>query len=273
MKMILIDPSKCLQCGNCMIACKDEHSDNDWSPIAAPQSEGQFWIRIEQKEVSSGTRIREERIPVLCQHCADADCITACKEGAIYRRDDGIVIIDPKKCTGCDDCIEACAYDAIFKNKELNICQKCTLCAHLLDAGWERPRCVTACPVDALMVMDIMDLIQENLYAPLEKLKPKLDDKPLIAYVNLPCPFVGGEVVSSVDGALLRDVKVTALHQVTGTKAKVFTNAFGDFDIERLEPGYYTLRFEKDGFERKEVRNIDLRAPKNVETVILCPAV
>ncbi len=34
--------------------------------------------------------------------------MAACKvEGAIYKRDDGLVIIDPEKCTGCKSCLDA----------------------------------------------------------------------------------------------------------------------------------------------------------------------
>ena len=41
-------------------------------------------------------------VPPLCNHCDEAACIEACKvEGALYKREDGLVIIDPEKCTGC----------------------------------------------------------------------------------------------------------------------------------------------------------------------------
>ena len=37
MKSIIVDLDRCNGCFNCQIACKDEHCDNDWRPIAAPQ--------------------------------------------------------------------------------------------------------------------------------------------------------------------------------------------------------------------------------------------
>lgn len=271
MKTIIVDPEYCLQCGNCMIACKDEHCDNDWLPISAPQGKGQSWIRIDQNEVASGRLVKVERVPVLCQHCGKARCIEVCKAEAIYRRDDGIVIIDPLKCTGCGDCMSACAYDAIFMNYERGICQKCTLCAHLLDAGWERPRCVTACPTDALSVIDTKEMTPENLLAPIEKLHPFADDEPLIAYINAPRPFVGGDVLCASTKMLLQNVKVTATHQVTGSIAYDYTDAFGGFRITRLEPGYHIITFEAKGHEFKSIKNIDLRKAVNMERIFLSP--
>ena len=80
----------------------------------------------------------------------------ACKvEGAIYKREDGLVVIDPEKCTGCKSCVDVCPSNAIFMNENLNIAQKCTGCAHLLDSGeWTEPRCVDACPTMALKFME-----------------------------------------------------------------------------------------------------------------------
>ncbi len=73
---------------------------------------------------------------------------------AIYKREDGLVIIDPVKCTGCKSCVDACPYGVIYFNDDLNLAQKCTGCAHLLDSGWKEPRCVDACPTLALKFME-----------------------------------------------------------------------------------------------------------------------
>ena len=91
----------------------------------------------------------------LCQHCEEAPCIEACPQRAIYRRDDGIVIIDPDKCRGNKLCMAACPYEnVIYFNDDLNIAQKCTFCAHLLDQGWTETRCSDACPTGALTFGD-----------------------------------------------------------------------------------------------------------------------
>ena len=137
----------------CQIACKDEHVANDWTPYAKPQPDtGQFWIGITELVRGQVPKVKVTYIPKMCHHCDDAPCMADCKPEAIYKRDDGLVIIDPEKCTGCKLCKDACPHDAIFFNEHLNIAQKCTGCAHLLDNDeeWEVPRCVDQCPTDAL---------------------------------------------------------------------------------------------------------------------------
>ncbi len=60
----------------------------------------------------------------LRQHCAEAPCIEACNVRAIYKREDGAVIIDTDKCRGNKMCIAACPYEnVIYWNDALNIAQ------------------------------------------------------------------------------------------------------------------------------------------------------
>ena len=59
--------------------------------------------------------------------------------GAMARRPDGIVIIDPDKAAGQPDIVSACPYGTVFWNEASNLPQICTFCAHLLDAG-HKPR-------------------------------------------------------------------------------------------------------------------------------------
>lgn len=269
MKTLLVDPARCLQCSNCWVSCKDEHCDNDWSPIAAPQGPHQWWIKVLEHEAASGARMKLERTPVMCQQCANASCMAVCPVDAIYRRDDGIVIIDPTKCTACGACNDACPYGAIYTNEESGLSQKCTMCAHLLDAGWKQPRCVTACPNDVLQWVDTDDLTEENLYAPLEQYKAETGNDPRVYYVNLPKPFVRGEVCSPAGDASIAGVKVTATHQITGASYTDVTDSFGEFDVAGLKPGFYTVAFEKDGLTPKVIKNLDLREAKNIGEVRL----
>ena len=138
--------------------------------------------------------------PHLCMHCDNAPCMTSCHvPGALYKRDDGLVIIDPVKCTGCRNCVDACPYDVIFFNEDLNIAQKCTGCAHLLDNGWTEPRCVDACPTLAIRFMD-EDEAQE-LIAAGEVWKPELKDavQPRVYYLNVPKKFIAGTLYDPVE--------------------------------------------------------------------------
>ncbi len=269
MKTILIDPSRCIQCCNCQNSCKDEHCDNDWSPITTTQGAGQFWIKIHEVQAATGSRMKLNRMPMLCQHCANPACLAACREQAIYQREDGIVLINPKKCTGCGDCKAACGYNVIFENTEKGVFQKCTLCAHLLDAGWEKPRCVNACPVDALSYVNEEELIDANLSAPLEYLHPEFGTNPRIAYVNLPQPFIAGAVYSPSEDLCLERVDLVLKGQATGLRYYAQSGMLGEFNIKGVEPGIYTLTLMKDGYDTKTISRLDIRSSLNVGEVRL----
>ena len=111
MKTMLIDINQCNGCHNCQIACKDEHVGNDWTPYAKPQPDiGHFWQKVTDHTQGTVPKVRVRYMHHICQHCDDAPCIKACKTQAIYKREDGIVIIDPEKCTGGRQCLDACPY-------------------------------------------------------------------------------------------------------------------------------------------------------------------
>src|SRR5271157_6431202 len=98
----LVDPSKCMGCHNCVVACKDEYVDNNWSPYSLPQTQnGQFWMNLNIVERGQAPgKVKVMRVPFLCNHCASAPCQKAATGGAVYTRSDGLVIIDPVKSVG-----------------------------------------------------------------------------------------------------------------------------------------------------------------------------
>jgi tetrathionate reductase subunit B len=243
-KIFLIDVKKCNGCHTCQVACKDEHVGNDWTPIAKPQPEtGQFWIKLEQEVKGTVPKVRVAYRPHLCMHCDDAPCMDACPvEGAIYKRQDGLVIIDPEICTGCRNCVDACPYQTIYFNENLNIAQKCTGCAHLLDEGWKEPRCADACPTGVIRLLEETEVCAEVW-------KPELKDrvKPRVYYLNLPGKFVAGTVYDPKEKEVVIGAACTLLEGGTGKVLKTTTDDFGDFWFEGLPKGEFSLDIEMDG--------------------------
>jgi tetrathionate reductase subunit B len=88
--------------------------------------------------------------------CDTPSCVAACPVDATYKQADGLVVIDPKKCIGCGNCITACPYRARYRNPVRHIADKCDFCEHRLKRG-ERPACVTTCPTKARTFGDLND--------------------------------------------------------------------------------------------------------------------
>jgi len=260
-KVFVIDIAKCNGCHNCQIACKDEHVANDWTPIAKPQPEvGQFWLELIERVRGTVPKVKVAYRPHLCMHCDEAPCLEACPiEGAIYQRADGLVIVDPVKCTGCKSCVDVCPYEnVIWFNDDLNIAQKCTGCAHLLDDGWAEPRCVDACPTLALKFLDEKEA--KDLIAQSEVWKPEPKDKfkPRVYYLGLPKKFIAGTVYDPVEEEVIIGATVT-LKPKAGKAQTAQTDSYGDFWFEDLPDGLYEVQI-KSGTKSKVIKDLDTAA-------------
>jgi tetrathionate reductase subunit B len=244
-KVFVVDTSRCNGCYSCQIACKDEHCGNDWSPYAKPQPDtGQFWLKMNEFVRGNVPQVKMTYYPVMCQHCEDAPCMAACGvEGAMYVRDDGLVMIDPKKCTGCMNCVDACPYGCIYYNSNLNLAQKCTGCAHLLDRGWTEPRCVDACATGALMFGEESELSAVTANA--ETLHPEFGLKTRVSYVGLPKRFIAGTVYDPDANEVVTDATCTLTGE--GETLTQATNHWGDFWFEGLKVGTFSLTIEAAG--------------------------
>lgn len=256
-KVMVIDLSICNGCYNCQIACKDEHVGNDWTPIAKPQPDtGQFWTKITDLVRGTVPKVHVTYHHSLCQHCEEAPCIETCPTNAIYQRGDGIVIIDPERCRGNQLCLEACPYEnVIYFNDDLNIAQKCTFCAHLIDKGWTETRCSDACPTGAFTFGEEEDL--KELIKKAELLRHDLPTRPRVYYIGLPKKWIAGAVFEREDDECSEGAKVTLINRETQKKQTTTTDNFGDFWFRDLPNGTYTLLVEKKGFLPQKLGPID----------------
>ena len=259
MKVFIIDVAKCNGCYGCQIACKDEHCGNDWMPYARPQPDtGQFWCKVTESIRGTVPQVKCSFVPALCMHCADAPCLKVCPTQAIYQRNDGLIVIDPAKCGGHRQCIDACPYGAIYYNKELDIAQKCTGCAHLLDRGFpiKEPRCVDACILGAMKFGEEADF--KDVIAKAEILHPEYGLKPRVYYLNLPKRFIAGTVYDPAT----KEVVIGATCTLSGDgTATAITNDWGDFWFDGLPVGTFSLKIEAVDKTKKIV---DINTAKDV---------
>ena len=265
---LLIDVTKCSGCHNCFLACRDEHFGNEYPGYSAAQPlGGQFWMQVKEVERGTFPRPKLDYVPTPCLHCEAAPCETAARDGAVYRRPDGIVIIDPQKARGQDRIVNACPYRVIFWNADLELPQKCNLCAHRLDAGDKQPRCAESCPTGALVFGDLDDpqsqiaLLSASL--PVEAYHPEYETAPLVRYVGIPKRMVTGEIVLEGAGDVCaHGVKVTL--EGDGVRLETRSTVFGDFELDGLAAGRaFRLTVTHDGYAPREIdvhtrRDVDL---------------
>ena len=240
-RYMVIDVALCHDCNNCFIACKDEFVMNEWLPYSKSQPRhGHRWMNIGRKERGQFPRIDCAFLPVPCQHCNDAACVKK-NPDCVSKRDDGVVLIDPVKAKGKRGVVDSCPYGAIYWNETEDIPQKCTMCAHLLDNGWDMPRCVHSCPTGALKFHTLEKSEMDALIADdkLEQYRPDFVTNPNVYYKNLhrytKCFITGGILI---DGDCAEGVKVSLSGDAA---AEQETNYFGEFKFDGLLPGKYSI--------------------------------
>jgi Fe-S-cluster-containing dehydrogenase component len=217
---------------------------------------GHEWMRVIEKERGQFPRVKVAYIPKTCMHCENAPCIAAAQDHAVYRRSDGIVMIDPQKAKGQKQLVTACPYRVIEWNEEEQVPQKCIMCAHLLDKGEKEPRCVEACPTQALLFGDLDDpqseISKKLKQVPVEALDPEFKMGEKVLYHGLPKRFISGTVVYKDKDECAENLPVE-LHDGTAIKVSM-TNAFGDFEFEGLEANKtYHLKIGQSGYKKEKL--------------------
>lgn len=150
-----MDLSRCTGCKTCQLACKDykdlppernfrrvyEYTGGNW------QADGKVWHN----------NVFSYYISVSCNHCKEPACLEVCPTEAIFKNDEGLVLIDESKCIGCQSCAAACPYGAPQFDEEREVMTRCDACKDRVKAG-SKPICVESCPLRALDFGLIEDL-------------------------------------------------------------------------------------------------------------------
>ncbi|CEG29344.1 4Fe-4S dicluster domain-containing protein [Bacillus sp. B-jedd] len=143
---MMIDTRKCVGCYACRVSCQMQNE----LPVEVS------FIKFHEKETGIFPNVRNEIMPVQCQHCEDAPCESVCPTKATYTTEEGIVLVDPDKCIGCKYCMVACPYQARTQDHLTGVVEKCRFCSELVAEGGQ-PACVSTCISNARIFGDLDD--------------------------------------------------------------------------------------------------------------------
>lgn len=179
---MVIRVDRCIGCRRCVEGC-----------VAANAVPSYGWrTLVLEREVRQALGQKREFIPVLCNQCNNPPCVRACPVTATYKHSqNGIVMMDNKKCIGCKICLAACPYDARYYNEERGAVDKCDFCFETrLSRGEKSTACQAACPADVRVFGDLSDprsrvyRLVHQLQKPVWVLKKDTDAKPNIFYTK-----------------------------------------------------------------------------------------
>lgn len=134
LKQLSFEQKKCLTCKRCELQCGISHKDITIKDL------------LIKDFIVSNPRLKiylKDGKPKLqkCMQCKKPKCIEVCEPNAIFKREDGLVLIDYAKCNSCMKCINACPFHAMYQVDSKPI--KCDLC-------FGNPECVKGCKSFAL---------------------------------------------------------------------------------------------------------------------------
>ena len=240
---MIIDVAECTNCQLCTLATMDEYVGNDWPGYAAPMPKhGHKWINILQKERGQLPMIDIAYVPTMCNHCDDAPCIKRKGGGAIRKRDDGIVLIDPEKAKGRKELVDACPYGHIWWNEELR-CRRPGISMRIssIKAGSRRAGSNPARPARCARSRRGCRNGADGARAGARSHEAELGTRPRVYYRNLwrysKC-FIGGTVsakangvVDCVEGANVRLLKDGAVSPKRRPTITAISNSTGSTRI------------------------------------------
>ena len=211
----VMDTTTCIGCGRCVEACKLENHVPDEPDL------NRTWVELHvlgQDETVSVTSPEGGRhgfppdgsagasapaavrnayfVPRTCMQCENPPCTWVCPVSATFRTEDGVILVDEKRCIGCGYCVVACPYGARYMvpagdttpKGVPGVADKCTFCYHRITVG-RRPACVEACPVGARRFGDLDDRNSDVSVVlrgkPTKVLKSALGTNPRVHYIGL----------------------------------------------------------------------------------------
>lgn len=140
-RFVVCDPGKCLGCLICEFACSAKKEKSIDSSLSR--------IRVVNLEPTGS-------MAIACVLCEDPMCVKSCPLNALARSEEnGVIMVDESRCTGCSWCLNACPFGAIAFNPTKKAVVICDLC----DGD---PECVKYCPFEGALTFATIDEITDK---------------------------------------------------------------------------------------------------------------
>ena len=175
------DPTVCIGCKACEVACKEWNEvpedgftwsgnsyDNTGHLGASTWRHVLFLEQDQQKGQQIVGSLGDGRDPFrwvflsdVCKHCEEAGCLEACPTGSIVRTEVGSVLVQDDVCNGCGYCVVSCPFGVIDRRPEplpdAGGAFKCTFCYDRQKSGLV-PACAKVCPTESIVFGRLDDL-------------------------------------------------------------------------------------------------------------------
>jgi formate dehydrogenase iron-sulfur subunit len=154
-KALLLDTTRCVGCGACSQACKEQNQLPVESGDYLQDQLGSRTLTVVNNR--NGRYLRR-----MCMHCESPTCESVCPVGALEKTASGPVVYHAEKCIGCRYCLQACPFDVprYEWEKALPYVRKCTMCPDRQAEG-NATACATVCPTGATTFGERQELIKE----------------------------------------------------------------------------------------------------------------
>jgi formate dehydrogenase iron-sulfur subunit len=172
LRAMIQDNTRCIGCRACMVACKAWNDlPGDVSTFFAgpgyqnPRDlDPNNYTVITFTGVDTGARGQPDWVfgRLLCMHCLEPACASACPTSALQKTPDGPVVFNSWRCIGCRYCMQACPFvvPKFDFNRVVPAIHKCTFCADRIQVGRD-PACAQVCPTGAITFGDRDDMVKE----------------------------------------------------------------------------------------------------------------